>query len=123
MRFESERSILPLSLLHVTRLFRSTTMSFTRALPTTLLQSTRTLARPVVLQSLPKSSSLPHFSALPSLSSSFNAIRPFSSSLVKLRYSPVADDPKWKKGEVVTYDELKPITQSPDNVSAQLALL
>ncbi|GAA5987925.1 hypothetical protein JCM5350_006776 [Sporobolomyces pararoseus] len=90
-------------------------MSFTRTLPATLRQSTRTLARPVVLQSLPKSSSLPHFSALPSLSPSFTSIRPFSSSLVKLRYSPVADDPKWKKGEVVTYDELKPITQSPDN--------
>ncbi|GAA5967997.1 hypothetical protein JCM3765_005571 [Sporobolomyces pararoseus] len=90
-------------------------MSFTRALPITLRQSTRTLARPLVLQSLPKSSSLPHFSALPSHSSSFTAVRPFSSSLTQLRYSPVADDPKWKKGEVVTYDELKPITQSPDN--------
>ncbi|GAA5897308.1 uncharacterized protein JCM6883_006651 [Sporobolomyces salmoneus] len=84
-------------------------MSFTRALPT-LRQSTRALARPLSLKSVPHSSA-------PSIlfRSSVSTVRPFSSTLAQWRYSPVADDPKWKKGEVVTYDELKPITQSPDN--------
>ncbi|GAA5883055.1 hypothetical protein JCM3774_001094 [Rhodotorula dairenensis] len=40
--------------------------------------------------------------------------RPFSCSAVHRAASP-ANDPKWKAGEKVTYSELKPLTQSPDD--------
>ncbi|GAA5876761.1 hypothetical protein JCM16303_006278 [Sporobolomyces ruberrimus] len=84
-------------------------MSLSRALPT-LRQSTRALARPASLRSLPHSATSTFRFSL-----STSAVRPFSSSLAQWRRAPLADDPRWKKGEVVTYDELKPITQSPDN--------
>lgn len=88
-------------------------MSFTRTLPA-FRQATRSLL----------SQSLPH-SVVPSSSSSLfrlapSAVRPFSASVQQWRYSPVADDPKWKNNQKVTYEELKPITQSPDNVSRLL---
>jgi hypothetical protein len=90
-------------------------MSFSRALPT-LRQSTRALARPISLKSVPHSTP----SSL-RFSPSTSAARPFSSSVAQWRYSSVANDPKWQKGEKVTYDELKPITQSPDNVRPYFA--
>ncbi|GAA6011235.1 hypothetical protein JCM11491_006769 [Sporobolomyces phaffii] len=84
-------------------------MSLIRAVPA-LRQTARAFARPVSLKSVPHSTSFLRVS-LPSAS----AVRPFSSSLAQWRHSSVANDPKWQKNEVVTYDELKPITQSPDN--------
>lgn len=43
-------------------------------------------------------------------------LRPFSVSIQR-ELSKRNPGPKWTKHEPVTYDELKPITQSPDDVS------
>ncbi|GAA6057236.1 hypothetical protein JCM3770_003815 [Rhodotorula araucariae] len=42
--------------------------------------------------------------------------RAFSVSAARAdRYNPVANDKRWTNGDKVTYDELKPITQSPSD--------
>ncbi|GAA5840057.1 hypothetical protein JCM3766R1_000660 [Sporobolomyces carnicolor] len=91
-------------------------MSLNRGIPT-LRQAARALARPASLKAVPHPRAAA--AAFPSLSNrstlSTTPSRAFSATPISSRYSPIAEDPKWKKGEVVTYDELKPITQSPDN--------
>jgi hypothetical protein len=43
--------------------------------------------------------------------------RTFSvSAAVRSATATVQNDPKWKNGEKVTYDEVKPLTQSPSDV-------
>lgn len=100
------------------------TMSLNRGIPT-LRQAARALARPASLKAVPHPRAAA--AAFPSLSNrstlSTTPSRAFSATPISSRYSPIAEDPKWKKGEVVTYDELKPITQSPDNVSRVVSAL
>ncbi|GAA5938772.1 uncharacterized protein JCM15063_004864 [Sporobolomyces koalae] len=82
-------------------------MSFARAVPV-LRRSACALSRRSILQSVPHPRSALFLHAP-------TAARSISSSLVQSRHSSVANDPKWQKSQNVTYDELKPITQSPDN--------
>lgn len=50
--------------------------------------------------------------------------RTFSvSAAVRSGATTVQNDPKWKNGEKVTYDEVKPLTQSPSDVRTSFARL
>lgn len=95
----------------------------------TAMSLTRTLASTARLSSLarPASLSLPHLlrpsSRSTFLSASAPATRSFSTSFVaRERYSPVAGDPKWRSGKPVTYEELKPLTEQPDEVRLSCTL-
>lgn len=70
-------------------------------------------ARPVVARATPSllQSSARHAAVAPRL---------FNSSAIAHRQ---AADPKWTKGTPITYEELKPITQSPSDVSSQRVLV
>lgn len=56
-----------------------------------------------------------HLAAAPSL---LPTPRTFSVSAAVRSAATVQNDPKWKNGEKVTYDEVKPLTQSPSDVRA-----
>ncbi|GAA5957233.1 hypothetical protein JCM21900_001200 [Sporobolomyces salmonicolor] len=89
-------------------------MSLSRCIPSTrALISRRCTSLPL----LSFSRLVPPFTSLstPVRLSASPATRVFSATAAKARYSAVADDPRWKNGDKVTYDELKPITQSPDD--------
>ncbi|GAA5859350.1 hypothetical protein JCM1840_004575 [Sporobolomyces johnsonii] len=89
-------------------------MSLSRCIPSTRALLSRPSAS---LPRLASSRLLPTFTSLDTplrLPASYTT-RPFSATAAKPRYSAVADDPRWKRGDKVTYDELKPITQSPDD--------
>ncbi|BGP50560.1 hypothetical protein JCM10450v2_006479 [Rhodotorula kratochvilovae] len=55
--------------------------------------------------------------ALPAAHAPWTAsVRALSVSAARAdRYNPVAGDKRWENGDKVTYDELKPITQSPSD--------
>ncbi|GAA5822935.1 hypothetical protein JCM10212_004446 [Sporobolomyces blumeae] len=88
-------------------------MSLTRS-----LSSARVSARAVVRPSASLAIAVrrPHPASLrPAPLPSVSSGRPFSASSTVARYSPVANDKRWERGDVVTYEELKPITQNPDD--------
>lgn len=82
-------------------------MSFRQALRT--LPRLAATARPVAVRAAPSllQSTARHAPVSPRL---------FTSSSVAYRSAP---DPKWSKGTPITYEELKPITQSPSDVSSR----
>ena len=45
------------------------------------------------------------------------AMQPFSSSNRQLEGTRFRGGPLWERGDVVEYEELKPLTESPDDVS------
>ncbi len=48
--------------------------------------------------------------------------RAFSGSAALRSATTVQNDPKWKNGEKVTYEEVKPLTQSPSDVRAAISI-
>ncbi|BGP34319.1 hypothetical protein JCM10296v2_006134 [Rhodotorula toruloides] len=84
-------------------------MSATRPIARRL--SLTLLSRSPILPSLTRPTRLPALSTLPA--------RPFSAPSAPCthhaqRYN-ASKDPRWKSGEKVTYDELKPVTQMPSD--------
>ncbi|GAA6028891.1 hypothetical protein JCM8097_001489 [Rhodosporidiobolus ruineniae] len=81
-----------------------------------LTQAARACRPALLAPVLPHSarlSSLPLLSARPAPTIT---LRTFTATArTSERYSPVAGDAKWGKGDPVTYDELKPITQAPND--------
>lgn len=77
-------------------------------------RTTATALRTSAMSTLRPTSFAPrHLAAAPSRLPT----RTFSvSAAVRSATATVQNDPKWKNGEKVTYDEVKPLTQSPSDV-------
>jgi len=99
-------------------------MSAPRALLRTATLAART-ARPVLASS---SRAAPTLVPRPTTTSaSLSAVRLLSVSAPRFdRYNPVANDKRWANADKVTYDELKPLTDSPSDkvllIGASLSL-
>ncbi|GAA5913449.1 hypothetical protein JCM8208_005183 [Rhodotorula glutinis] len=87
-------------------------MSAPRSLLRTATLAART-ARPVLASS---SRLAPTLAPRPTTSATLCAVRLLSVSAPRCeRYSPVANDKRWANADKVTYDELKPLTDSPSD--------